>query len=119
MESLFSLIALLLNTGWPLRQRFAALWNVCRLPSGDFHDGSREVRAGRSARRNSKRSIAHHYDVSNEFYRLWLNPEMVYPCAYFQDSNQSLTNAQRDKLDYICRKLRLQPGQKLLDIGCG
>ncbi len=119
MESLFSLTEFLLNAGWPLKQRLTALWNAWRLPSGHFHDGSREVRAGREARHNSKRSIAHHYDVSNDFYRLWLGPEMVYSCAYFQDSDQTLAGAQQDKLDYICRKLRLEPGQKLLDIGCG
>jgi len=119
MESLFSLTEFLLNAGWPLKQRLAALWNAWRLPSSHFHDGSREVRAGRGARHNSKRSIAHHYDVSNDFYRLWLDSEMVYSCACFQDGHQTLASAQQDKLDYICRKLRLQPGQKLLDIGCG
>ncbi|MFP5504601.1 MAG: class I SAM-dependent methyltransferase [Gammaproteobacteria bacterium] len=71
------------------------------------------------ARRNSTASISHHYDVSNDFYRRWLDPEMVYSCAYFRDTQQSLADAQRDKLDYLCRKLRLAPGQRLLDIGCG
>ncbi|GMQ88419.1 MAG: class I SAM-dependent methyltransferase [Gammaproteobacteria bacterium] len=119
MESLFSLTDFLLNAGWPLKQRLAALWNAWQLPSGHFHENSREVSAGHSARHNSKRSIAHHYDVSNDFYHLWLDPEMVYSCAYFKDSEQSLARAQQDKLDYICRKLRLEPGQTLLDIGCG
>ncbi|MEC9341030.1 MAG: cyclopropane-fatty-acyl-phospholipid synthase family protein [Pseudomonadota bacterium] len=73
----------------------------------------------RQRARNSGDSIAHHYDVGNAFYRLWLDPEMVYSCAYFASADQPLDAAQRDKLDYICRKLRLQPGQKLLDIGCG
>lgn len=68
---------------------------------------------------NSRESIAHHYDVHNDFYKLFLDPEMVYSCAYFSDENQPLAQAQRDKLDYICRKLRLAEGQKLLDIGCG
>jgi len=119
MESLFSLIEFLLNADWALKQRLTALWNGWRLPSGPLHDGSRDVRAGRGTRHNSKRSIVHHYDVSNDFYRLWLDPEMVYSCAYFQDADQTLAGAQQDKLDYICRKLRLKPGQKLLDIGCG
>ncbi|GMQ89651.1 MAG: class I SAM-dependent methyltransferase [Gammaproteobacteria bacterium] len=119
MESLFSLTEFLLNAGWPLKQRLSALWNALQLPSGHFHDGSREVRAGHGAKHNSKRSIAHHYDVSNDFYHLWLDPEMVYSCAYFKDNEQSLARAQQDKLDYICRKLRLEPGQTLLDIGCG
>jgi len=119
MEALFSLTDFLLNAGWPLKQRLAAFWNAWRLPSGHSHDTLPDVRAGRTARRNSKRSIAHHYDVSNDFYHLWLDPEMVYSCAYFQDGRQTLADAQQDKLDYICRKLHLKPGQKLLDIGCG
>jgi cyclopropane-fatty-acyl-phospholipid synthase len=68
---------------------------------------------------NSRETITYHYDVGNDFYRLWLDPEMVYSCAYFRDDAQSLAYAQQDKLDYICRKLYLQPGQTLLDIGCG
>jgi cyclopropane-fatty-acyl-phospholipid synthase len=68
----------------------------------------------------NKANIAHHYDVSNDFYRLFLDPEMVYTCAYFQpDWHDDLARAQRDKLDMICRKLRLKPGERLLDIGCG
>jgi len=68
----------------------------------------------------NKANIAYHYDVSNDFYRLFLDPEMVYTCAYFQpDWHDDLARAQRDKLDMICRKLRLRPGERLLDIGCG
>jgi cyclopropane-fatty-acyl-phospholipid synthase len=68
----------------------------------------------------NKANIAYHYDVSNAFYRLFLDPEMVYTCAYFQpDWHDDLARAQRDKLDMICRKLRLKPGERLLDIGCG
>ena len=68
---------------------------------------------------NCRATIAHHYDRGNDFYRLWLDPELVYSCAYFASGEQPLAEAQRDKLDYICRKLRLEPGQRLLDIGCG
>lgn len=68
---------------------------------------------------NSVESIAFHYDVSNEFYRLWLDERMVYSCAYFETPEQHLDTAQCNKLDHICRKLRLQPGELLLDIGCG
>jgi cyclopropane-fatty-acyl-phospholipid synthase len=63
--------------------------------------------------------IRFHYDVGNDFYRLFLDREMVYSCAYFTDWGNSLEQAQRDKLDMICRKLRLQPGERFLDIGCG
>ncbi|HSF69128.1 MAG TPA: class I SAM-dependent methyltransferase [Nitrospira sp.] len=63
--------------------------------------------------------IKHHYDVGNDFYRLWLDDRMVYSCAYFQTGEETIDAAQLAKLDHICRKLRLQPGERLLDIGCG
>jgi len=69
--------------------------------------------------KNNRESIAFHYDVSNEFYRLWLDERMVYSCAYFETPEQDLHQAQRNKLEHICRKLRLKPGETLLDIGCG
>ncbi|HTO17646.1 MAG TPA: C17 cyclopropane fatty acid synthase CfaB [Pseudomonas sp.] len=64
-------------------------------------------------------AIAYHYDLSNAFYALWLDPEMVYSCAYFPTGTEDLATAQRAKLDHLCRKLRLQPGDRLLDVGCG
>ena len=73
----------------------------------------------RHQRRANRANIAHHYDVSNAFYRLWLDQRMVYSCAYFHSDNDTLDDAQAQKLDHICRKLQLAPGQTLLDIGCG
>ncbi|EPG7016601.1 class I SAM-dependent methyltransferase, partial [Pseudomonas aeruginosa] len=70
-------------------------------------------------RRDARRAIGFHYDVSNDFYRLWLDREMVYSCAYFEDAAHDLDQAQQAKLEHLCRKLRLAPGQRLLDIGCG
>ena len=67
----------------------------------------------------NKDNIQFHYDVSNEFYALILDPEMVYSCAYFADWADDLATAQRNKLDMSCRRLRLKPGEALLDIGCG
>jgi len=67
----------------------------------------------------NKENVQYHYDLSNAFYALFLDPEMVYTCAYFRDWNNDLATAQHDKLDMICRKLRLKPGDRLLDIGCG
>jgi cyclopropane-fatty-acyl-phospholipid synthase len=64
-------------------------------------------------------AVAFHYDVSDDFYRLWLDPEMVYSCAYFETAETPLADAQLAKLRLLCRKLRLRPGQRLLDIGCG
>lgn len=75
-----------------------------------------------SARHTPKQDyddIKHHYDVGNDFYRLWLDERMVYSCAYFQTGEETIDVAQEAKLDYICRKLRLQPGERFLDIGCG
>jgi len=69
--------------------------------------------------KNNKAYIHFHYDVSNEFYRLFLDPEMQYSCGYFTDWAGSLEQAQQDKLEMICRKLRLKKGERLLDIGCG
>jgi cyclopropane-fatty-acyl-phospholipid synthase len=71
------------------------------------------------SRESDRAAIARHYDVSNEFYQLWLDRNMMYSCAYFESPDESLDIAQTRKLDYICRKLRIRPGDKLLDIGCG
>jgi cyclopropane-fatty-acyl-phospholipid synthase len=73
----------------------------------------------RPSKRLNRHSISFHYDVSNDFYALWLDEQMVYSCAYYEDADQSLEQAQCNKLDHICRKLRLTPGERLLDIGCG
>ena len=64
-------------------------------------------------------AIQFHYDVGNSFYKLWLDRRMVYSCAYFRSPDDTLDDAQEAKLDLICRKLRLKPGERLLDIGCG
>ncbi|HET7833306.1 MAG TPA: cyclopropane-fatty-acyl-phospholipid synthase family protein [Gallionella sp.] len=77
-------------------------------------------RLGRASSRELNRdAISFHYDVSNDFYALWLDEQRLYSCAYYEDASQSLEQAQRNKLDHICRKLRLKPGERLLDIGCG
>ncbi|MGF1485033.1 MAG: class I SAM-dependent methyltransferase [Opitutales bacterium] len=68
---------------------------------------------------DNKDFIQFHYDLSNEFYGLFLGEEMVYSCGYFRDATNSIDQAQHDKLEMICRKLRLQPGERFLDIGCG
>lgn len=77
-------------------------------PSGRVHSINRD-----------RQAISFHYDLSNEFYSLWLDKRMVYSCAYFENAEDDLDKAQEQKLDYICRKLRLKPGERLLDVGCG
>ena len=69
--------------------------------------------------KGSRRNIQAHYDVGNDFYRLFLDREMLYSSAYFRTGRDSLEDAQRNKLDLICRKLRIEPGDRILEIGCG
>jgi len=76
-------------------------------------------RLWRHQRRSNRANIEHHYDVSNAFYRLFLDARLVYSCAYFRSDADTLDDAQAQKLDHICRKLRLAPGERFLDIGCG
>ncbi|MEU2622608.1 cyclopropane-fatty-acyl-phospholipid synthase family protein [Streptomyces sp. NPDC007157] len=82
-----------------------------------------EVRRRRHlhTRRSDKQAISHHYDVGNDFYEIVLGPSMVYSCAYWGavENADTLETAQRDKLELVCRKLGLRPGQRLLDVGCG
>lgn len=69
--------------------------------------------------RGSRDNIHHHYDIGNEFYKLWLDDQLVYTCAYFPTPTASLEEAQIAKMDHVCRKVRLQPGQTVIEAGCG
>ena len=89
-----------------------SLPSTAKSPSVGLHGGMH-------SRARDRQAVRFHYDVSNEFYQLWLDSRMVYSCAYFQSADDSVETAQEQKLDYICRKLRLRPGERLLDIGCG
>jgi cyclopropane-fatty-acyl-phospholipid synthase len=73
----------------------------------------------RNSVEKSRRNVQHHYDLSNAFYKLWLDDDMAYSCAYFQSPNDTLEQAQQNKLRHIAAKLDLKPGQRILDIGCG
>jgi len=119
-ECLFDLVSYMQKRVLPWSAKWRILRHALQLPARDSDSAeSRALHRWAGERRNTRASIAHHYDLGNDFYRLWLDPQMVYSCAYFHDASQSLASAQEDKLDYICRKLRLSPGQSLLDIGCG
>ena len=67
----------------------------------------------------SRNNVHHHYDLGNDFYKLWLDERLVYTCAYYEDSSATLAEAQVAKLDHVCRKLELQPGQDVIEAGCG
>ena len=102
----------LLKSLWPFLFAPGAKLDRSRNFAGD------ETGEGRAKAQN-RDFIQFHYDVGNDFYRLFLDGEMQYSCAYFTDWANSLEAAQQDKLEMICRKLRLKPGDRFLDIGCG
>jgi len=89
------------------------------LPPAPPREEIRRARNHLHTKRSDKRAISHHYDVGNDFYEIVLGPSMVYSCAYWPAPDATLEQAQRDKLELICRKLGLTPGQRLLDVGCG
>ncbi|WP_037888270.1 class I SAM-dependent methyltransferase [Streptomyces viridochromogenes] len=89
------------------------------LPPAPPPEEVRRYRGHLHTKRTDRRAISHHYDVGNDFYEIVLGPSMVYSCAYWPSQDSTLEAAQHDKLDLICRKLDLKPGQGLLDVGCG
>ncbi len=88
------------------------------MDAGSGFDGQGRPLVRATTKQNAA-DIPFHYDLSNEFYQLFLDERMVYTCAYFSEWHDDIERAQADKIDMICRKLRLQPGETLLDIGCG
>jgi cyclopropane-fatty-acyl-phospholipid synthase len=100
-----------------------ALRSIYRHRAMVARSGSRALRWLRVTRRNtvsrSRDNVWHHYDIGNDFYKLWLDEQLVYTCAYFPDQSMSLEDAQTAKMDHICRKLELRPGQRVLEAGCG
>ncbi len=91
--------------------------SLARQAAGDR--ALRRARGRRHSRARDRRAIEYHYNVSNDFYALFLDRSMVYSCAYYRSESASLDEAQEAKLDHILRKLALRPGDRLLDIGCG
>ncbi|MBI4003217.1 MAG: class I SAM-dependent methyltransferase [Nitrospira defluvii] len=82
-------------------------------------DNAPALRGKLHSQNRDRRAVPPHYDLSNDFFTLWLDRRMVYSCAYFSNQSDDLDRAQERKLDYLCRKLRLMQGERLLDIGCG
>ena len=101
--------------------------HVLALPKSDGVEAVRAARAEHSVERvggqhekaRDRAAVRYHYDIGNDFYALWLDRRMVYSCAYFDGPDRSLEDAQLAKLELICRKLRLRPGERFLDVGCG
>ena len=122
IEATFDLADYLLSEKCSLWQSFDLNERLAKLPDSD------RLRAGLDlvelegkvhSRERDRHAIRYHYDLPAEFYALWLDRRMVYSCAYFGTTDDDLESAQVRKLDYICRKLRLRRGDRLLDIGCG
>jgi cyclopropane-fatty-acyl-phospholipid synthase len=102
--------------GWASVARLAGVGGIRRLP---VPPEEAHLRGRRHSRSRDAAAIAHHYDVSNAFYEMVLGPSMTYSCALWRDPSESLESAQASKYELICRKLDLQPGMRLLDVGCG
>jgi cyclopropane-fatty-acyl-phospholipid synthase len=97
---------------------------LSRLPTDDFSVETAPVRFKASnnpehSRTSDAEEVRSHYDMGNDFYALWLDRQMIYSCAYFETGSEDIDTAQHAKLEHICKKLRLEPGEHLLDIGCG
>jgi len=122
IEACFNLSSYLLDRSWGVQEKARLAMDLLALPgrrkSREGIAGARLKGSPHSKKRDAQ-AISYHYNVSNDFYRLWLDRRMVYSCAFFHDPDEDIDAAQYRKLDYLCRKLRLEPGETLLDIGCG
>jgi len=101
----------------PIEEALRAVESLAKALGGSGR--GRLPRLSSHSRKSDSEAIRYHYDVSNDFYRLWLDERLVYSCAYFRTGAEGIHAAQEQKLDHICRKLRLSPGDRFLDIGCG
>ncbi len=123
IEEIFSLADMLTADVGGLAKKLRLYSRLKQLPeSTDRHPlqrGPAHLEGKRHSIQRDRQAVTYHYNVSNDFYALFLDPQMVYSCAYFQTADDSLAEAQERKLDYICRKMRLRTGQRILDIGCG
>ena len=121
-ESAFRLADYLIEHEWKFADRVNIALQLARVRS-KLPSRADSLQASLHGRKHSESrdrlAVTHHYNLSNEFFALWLDPRLVYSCAYFASPDQDLAGAQENKLDLICRKLKLQPGERFLDIGCG
>jgi cyclopropane-fatty-acyl-phospholipid synthase len=122
LEASFELAEHLIGREWRMSEKLRLAGKLLGL-TGKRLAGKRQDPVKLKGKVHSKKrdaqAVQYHYNISNDFYRLWLDQRMVYSCALFHSRDESLDQAQYNKLDYLCRKLRLKPGEKLLDIGCG
>ncbi|MGH9512222.1 MAG: class I SAM-dependent methyltransferase [Terriglobales bacterium] len=121
IEGIFPVADYLIHKQWTAAEKLRLGLMAIGFPSRNTdlnHPNSRLSGRLHSIPRD-RQAIRYHYDVSNDFYSLWLDRNMAYSCAYFKTEDDDIDTAQTQKFDYICRKLRLKSGERLLDIGCG
>lgn len=121
--AVFPLAETLMQQKFGLAKRLSLGAKLLQMPgerkiSVDGRQAAR-VKGRRHSIERDRQAVTYHYNVSNDFYPLFLDKNLVYSCAYFERDGEDLDTAQERKLDYLCRKLRLQPGERLMDIGCG
>jgi cyclopropane-fatty-acyl-phospholipid synthase len=125
LEQVFSLTDTITKNASNLNNKLKFGRDLLRLPEPkeDKHRSTKRGPARLTGKPHSitrdRQAVTYHYDVSNEFFSLWLDRRLVYSCGYFRSPDDTIDKAQEQKLEYICRKLRLTPGQRLLDLGCG
>jgi cyclopropane-fatty-acyl-phospholipid synthase len=122
IEAVFPIADKFLEGGWGKAEQVRYGKRLLSLPKTAQprpSDAAAKLRGAHHSKERDRQAVTYHYDRSNDFYALWLDRRMVYSCAYFATPGDDLDTAQERKLDYICRKLRLAPGERLLDIGCG
>jgi len=121
--SVYPLLETVLSRSFSVREIIRLGLGLLTLPaSGPVQArgrGPAQLRGAIHSRERDRAAIQYHYDVGNDFYRLWLDRNLQYSCGYFPTGVEDLNTAQELKMEHICRKLRLKPGERLLDIGCG
>ena len=123
LEAAMPLATYLTGRHWPISTMLQIGLNLFHLSANGRSGRNGQIPAKLSGELHSverdRQAVTYHYNVSNDFYALWLDQRMIYSCAYFETNDDDLDTAQARKLDYLCRKLRLRSGERLLDIGCG
>jgi cyclopropane-fatty-acyl-phospholipid synthase len=123
LEAVMPAADYVMNQKWPTSKALQIGLNLLGLPRrNQLRNGgprSAEISGEQHSVERDRKAVTFHYDLSNDFFALFLDERMVYSCAYFETKDETLDVAQARKLDYVCRKLRLRPGERMLDIGCG
>jgi cyclopropane-fatty-acyl-phospholipid synthase len=122
MAAIFGLAEYIIDHKWTGAEKLRLMGMALTLPSAKSATAGRSsvrLAGGLHSKQRDRQAVTYHYDVSNDFYALWLDRNMQYSSAYFERPDDDLDEAQHKKLAYICRNLRLKPGERLLDIGCG